>query len=315
MLLGIFMPWGLDRLKETSPALAPWAWGINGIFSVLAPVVSVAFAMSWGSGALMLTAIPAYLAAAFALDRDPAVRPRLALGRGPDAAGQRGDADAQPLGGGGAVSPRVAHGAGDRLFLGPRGGAARDLGQGPRQVEHVAQRRAAGAAVAEAQVLGADLAAVAQDGRPLQAVLQLADVAGPASARAAPARAASPSRRLFRPISRAYFSRKASARRRMSPRRRRRGGISTGKTDSRKYRSSRNCFAATASCEVAVGGRHHAHVHGDGLRAAHAVELLLLDQAQDLALQRQRAGRRSRPGTACRGAPSRPGRSCGCPRR
>jgi spermidine synthase len=75
MLLGIFMPWGLDRLKQTHPALAPWAWGINGIFSVLAPVVSVAFAMSWGSGALMLTAIPAYLAAAFALDRDPAVRP------------------------------------------------------------------------------------------------------------------------------------------------------------------------------------------------------------------------------------------------
>ena len=72
MLLGIFMPWGLDRLKETSPALAPWAWGINGIFSVLAPVVSVAFAMSWGSSALMLAAIPAYLAAAVALDRDPA---------------------------------------------------------------------------------------------------------------------------------------------------------------------------------------------------------------------------------------------------
>ena len=75
LLLGIFMPWGLDWLKETSPALAPWAWGINGIFSVLAPVLSVAFAMAWGSGALMLTAIPAYLAAAFALDRDPAVRP------------------------------------------------------------------------------------------------------------------------------------------------------------------------------------------------------------------------------------------------
>ena len=70
MLLGVFMPWGLDRLKETSPALAPWAWGINGIFSVLAPVLSVAFAMAWGSGALLLMAVPAYLAAAFALDRD-----------------------------------------------------------------------------------------------------------------------------------------------------------------------------------------------------------------------------------------------------
>jgi hypothetical protein len=75
MLLGVFMPWGLDRLKATSPWLAPWAWGINGIFSVLAPVLSVAFAMSYGSAALMLMAIPAYLAAAIALDRDAAPAP------------------------------------------------------------------------------------------------------------------------------------------------------------------------------------------------------------------------------------------------
>jgi spermidine synthase len=47
ILLGVFMPWGLDRLKETSPGLAPWAWGINGIFSVLAPVIGVGFAMTW----------------------------------------------------------------------------------------------------------------------------------------------------------------------------------------------------------------------------------------------------------------------------
>jgi spermidine synthase len=71
VLLGVFMPWGLDRLKETSPALTPWAWGINGIFSVLAPVVGVGFAMTWGSSALMLTAVPLYLAAAIALDRGP----------------------------------------------------------------------------------------------------------------------------------------------------------------------------------------------------------------------------------------------------
>jgi hypothetical protein len=72
------MPWGLDRLKETAPALAPWAWGINGIFSVLAPVLAVAFAMAWGSGALLLSAVPLYLAAAAAFDRDgaaPAAEP------------------------------------------------------------------------------------------------------------------------------------------------------------------------------------------------------------------------------------------------
>ena len=71
ILLGVFMPWGLDRLKETSPALTPWAWGINGIFSVLAPVLGVGFAMTWGSSALMLAAVPLYLAAAMSLDRDP----------------------------------------------------------------------------------------------------------------------------------------------------------------------------------------------------------------------------------------------------
>jgi spermidine synthase len=75
LLLGIFMPWGLERLKETSPALVPWAWGINGIFSVLAPVLAVAFAMSWGSAALFLSAVPLYLAAALALDADDAPAP------------------------------------------------------------------------------------------------------------------------------------------------------------------------------------------------------------------------------------------------
>jgi hypothetical protein len=70
MLLGVFMPWALDRLKRTAPALVPWAWGINGIFSVLAPVASVAFAMTWGSGALFLAALPLYLAAAFSFPAD-----------------------------------------------------------------------------------------------------------------------------------------------------------------------------------------------------------------------------------------------------
>ena len=70
VLLGVFMPWGLDRLKGSAPALVPWAWGINGIFSVLAPVASVAFAITWGSGALFVAAIPLYLAAVFAFPQE-----------------------------------------------------------------------------------------------------------------------------------------------------------------------------------------------------------------------------------------------------
>src|ERR1039457_223078 len=40
--------------------------------------------------------------------------------------------------------------------------------------------------------------------------------------------------------------------------------------------------------EVAVRGRHDAHVHGHGLRSAHALDLLLLQGTQDLPLKGQR---------------------------
>jgi hypothetical protein len=69
MLLGVFLPAGLERLKVSgSGHLAPWAWGVNGIFSVLAPVAGVAFSMTWGTGALFLAAVPLYMAAGFALE-------------------------------------------------------------------------------------------------------------------------------------------------------------------------------------------------------------------------------------------------------
>jgi hypothetical protein len=67
IMLGVFFPSGLQRLKAAAPALAPWAWGVNGIFSVLAPILSVAISMTWGIGALLLAAIPVYLLASFAL--------------------------------------------------------------------------------------------------------------------------------------------------------------------------------------------------------------------------------------------------------
>jgi hypothetical protein len=67
VLLGVFMPHGLERLKATAPALIPWAWGVNGIFSVLAPVASVAFSITWGASVLFVAAVPLYLAAAFAM--------------------------------------------------------------------------------------------------------------------------------------------------------------------------------------------------------------------------------------------------------
>jgi spermidine synthase len=70
--LGVFLPSALERLKPTAPDYVPWAWGINGIFSVLGPVLSVAFSMTWGINALLLAAIPIYLTVGLCL---PPLRP------------------------------------------------------------------------------------------------------------------------------------------------------------------------------------------------------------------------------------------------
>jgi hypothetical protein len=62
VLLGTFLPRALELLKRENPHLVPWAWGVNGIFSVMAPILSVGFSMSWGINALLLAALPIYLA-------------------------------------------------------------------------------------------------------------------------------------------------------------------------------------------------------------------------------------------------------------
>jgi spermidine synthase len=69
--LGTFLPTALEQLKSTAPAFVPWAWGINGIFSVLAPILSVGVSMTWGMNALLLAALPVYLVAGFALPDPP----------------------------------------------------------------------------------------------------------------------------------------------------------------------------------------------------------------------------------------------------
>jgi hypothetical protein len=67
LVLGAFVPTVLETLKEKAPAFVPWAWGINGIFSVLAPILSIGFSTTWGVNALFIAAIPVYLLAALAL--------------------------------------------------------------------------------------------------------------------------------------------------------------------------------------------------------------------------------------------------------
>jgi hypothetical protein len=82
LCLGTFLPTGLDRLKAVAPAWVPWAWGVNGIFSVLAPIWAIGLSMAWGINALLLAAVPIYLVAGALL---PGARPGVA----PDGAGPR----------------------------------------------------------------------------------------------------------------------------------------------------------------------------------------------------------------------------------
>jgi hypothetical protein len=72
LLLGVYFPTGLERLKVTAPAFTPWAWGLNGMASVVAPVLSVALSVTFGIGFLTLAAIPVYLLAGFASLDEPA---------------------------------------------------------------------------------------------------------------------------------------------------------------------------------------------------------------------------------------------------
>jgi hypothetical protein len=62
-LLGMAMPIGLTRLAGLHPGAVPWAWAVNGVASVLASVVAVAVAITWGFAAVTLLALACYLAA------------------------------------------------------------------------------------------------------------------------------------------------------------------------------------------------------------------------------------------------------------
>ena len=70
LLLGVFLPTALDRLKREAPSFVPWAWGLNGVFSVLAPILSVSVTMTFGISALLLSALPLYLLAGLCLPEE-----------------------------------------------------------------------------------------------------------------------------------------------------------------------------------------------------------------------------------------------------
>jgi predicted membrane-bound spermidine synthase len=63
VLMGPWFPLGLRAVKQRFPGYTPWAWGINGAFSVLAPVLAVAMSSTFGQRLMFLTVVPLYLLA------------------------------------------------------------------------------------------------------------------------------------------------------------------------------------------------------------------------------------------------------------
>ncbi|MBE9546512.1 MAG: hypothetical protein IMF10_03325 [Proteobacteria bacterium] len=62
--MGIPFPSGLSRLTENREGLIPWAWGINGFFSVIGASATVLIAIEWGFKSVVLTALVLYILSA-----------------------------------------------------------------------------------------------------------------------------------------------------------------------------------------------------------------------------------------------------------
>jgi MFS family permease len=61
LALGIPMPAGLRLLSSHVPEMVPWAWGMNGAWSVLGATLAIFVAMNWGFHATLLAAAATYL--------------------------------------------------------------------------------------------------------------------------------------------------------------------------------------------------------------------------------------------------------------
>jgi hypothetical protein len=62
-LMGIPFPTGLRLLGQLAPELIPWAWTVNGAFSVLAPLLAVMLALVVGFQGILFCGASAYLLA------------------------------------------------------------------------------------------------------------------------------------------------------------------------------------------------------------------------------------------------------------
>ncbi len=73
-LLGMPFPNGLRIVAEEAPALVPWAWGVNGFFTVIGSVATSILAMAFGFRVVLTVAAACYLIAFIAIILPEAAR-------------------------------------------------------------------------------------------------------------------------------------------------------------------------------------------------------------------------------------------------
>jgi hypothetical protein len=73
-VMGMPMPLGISWLRRTSPALIPWAWGVNGAASVLGSILTMMIAVNFGFNQALIVAIGLYISAIVFLFHDTLLR-------------------------------------------------------------------------------------------------------------------------------------------------------------------------------------------------------------------------------------------------
>jgi hypothetical protein len=63
--MGIPFPSGLNQLRRTQEGLIPWAWGINGFFSVIGSSIAVLIAIEYGFKSVIVSALALYIICGF----------------------------------------------------------------------------------------------------------------------------------------------------------------------------------------------------------------------------------------------------------
>jgi hypothetical protein len=71
-------PIGVRWAREYHDHLIPWAWAVNGVFSVFAAAASLVVAINFGLRAMMLAGGACYLASAFIVRAVVGDRPKVA---------------------------------------------------------------------------------------------------------------------------------------------------------------------------------------------------------------------------------------------